>query len=443
MDSLIAFHECRTIAMRGSTPFVSDPLKKPFHLAMMDVPGLLYTTLLKAGDTLVAGHLEVSNGRQVHLIFMAHNPTLAKQSPGTLHLLLLCRRLLADGYELFDLTPGAGGYKAELSNDADEVHVLTVYGSPVRRREGDAAARVAKATKNVLARYGKHSGDAVRWRRQAQELGVSGLTAAAATRLTRWMRPRRHDVRIYRLDLSDRRVSQPLTASASASDSRLPDSQPPILRDAFAHLVAYRRPAGGPTRSAFLERALERFHDGLHAYSALQRERLAFLGWLAEPGSAKSPSDDLDGFELPADSALLMFATPLGGQASIARAGLAAMIRDAASVPSTRGIYAAVADGDHAARRLLEQSGFIPQAHAEAHGAVAGDGRTSDGVGDGSANAEADDAGQRSAATAQVAPMARPHPNAPRPPRHQGAPKSSANVSAARAKSVITGADPS
>ncbi len=107
MDEISVLCDLRQGAVNDALPFTDDPLKRPLHLGLME-RGLLHATVLRAGSRMASVHLDLKNGREVLLYLLAHAPALARQSPGSLHILLLARQLADSGWARYDLSPGAG-----------------------------------------------------------------------------------------------------------------------------------------------------------------------------------------------------------------------------------------------------------------------------------------------------------------------------------------------
>jgi CelD/BcsL family acetyltransferase involved in cellulose biosynthesis len=181
LDHLIRFHDCRQLAARGSAPFRNDPQKRPFHLALMNAPGLLHVTALWAGDTLASAQLNLIRNKEVQLFLIAHNPALERISPGKLHIHLLACMLKQEGYEQLDLTPGGEEYKDRFANASDTVHTLTCFPTPARRMVGVASAVVEEVVRTVLAGLNIKPARALSLVRRVQSLGLAGTGRAPLT----------------------------------------------------------------------------------------------------------------------------------------------------------------------------------------------------------------------------------------------------------------------
>lgn len=65
-DQIIAYYDFRQGAVNNSVYFQTDPFRKQFYLALIDIPDLLHVTVLKVGDRVVAAHLGLKNGQQCY-----------------------------------------------------------------------------------------------------------------------------------------------------------------------------------------------------------------------------------------------------------------------------------------------------------------------------------------------------------------------------------------
>ena len=347
LDTVIPYYDARRMAVNGSAPFRNDPLKRAFHLAMMDVPGLLHVTVLRVGELVASAHVNVRWGDEVQVGLIAHNPELARQSPGKLHILMLSEMLLREGYARLDLTPGGESYKERFANDADEVYALTLFPSAAARRRAVVRANAEDAARRVLAACKISPARAEAVVESLRRRGPLGL-AARALSLARKRLGAPRVLHLYRLDLATRPPESP--------------PHPGFRRNAMEDLLNYQPEAGAPSRREFVSDALARIEAGQHAYTFAEAGRLLHVAWLAERPSQELLDETLPGFSFPPDAAL---ARGVHTFADARRRGLAmrclrTMVDDASKVPGTKGVYAAVPAGDEAARRLFEKAGFTP-----------------------------------------------------------------------------------
>ncbi len=126
LGDLITQCDFRKGAVYDNQLFSEDPSRKPFLEKLFQL-GLLHVTLLKLDQEIIASNVGVMGKRWVHLQGInTHSPFMAKHSPGILHFLMLGQLLEKEGFEVFDLTPGADPYKSSLANQYQIAYELTI-----------------------------------------------------------------------------------------------------------------------------------------------------------------------------------------------------------------------------------------------------------------------------------------------------------------------------
>jgi CelD/BcsL family acetyltransferase involved in cellulose biosynthesis len=334
-----ACYDLRLGAMHGSEPFAQDPLKRAFHLALMDEAGFLHVSILRVGSRLASMQINVCEGRQLHLNLIGYNPLLAKHSPGKFHIHLLSQMLIAEGYEELDLTPGGDPYKERFANCHDNAFVLSLHPTVTSRAKrflGSRADLLARKALSALQIHPAHARDTV------QSLGQSRV-AALIPRIRDQIVSQR-EKRLYVREIS--------------REMELPQNPAVFRRDAIEDLLAYR--ADGLSRKRFLLDALNRLEEGQHLYSCVRARRLLFTGWLMERPSEVFVSRALPGINLLAGDALIMglCSCTRDDEFELASECLQSMIADLAAAKDIR--RAIVAD-EQAETPLLEKAGFIWQ----------------------------------------------------------------------------------
>ncbi|WP_081169891.1 GNAT family N-acetyltransferase [Niastella populi] len=125
-DELALQSDFRKGAMYNKLAFKNDPVRKNFLLALFE-QNLLHVTVLKTNDKIIAANVSIGTNKQLHLqginCFAA---ALARHSPGIIHFLMLGKLLAEEGVEVFDLTPGADGYKEILATDHSVAYTLSI-----------------------------------------------------------------------------------------------------------------------------------------------------------------------------------------------------------------------------------------------------------------------------------------------------------------------------
>lgn len=257
--------DVRQGAAHGSLPFRSDPDKHALYRAMQSQPGLLHSTVLLAGERVVAAHIGAQARRSVHLGLITHDPSFGAYSPGKLLLLQLARMLHQQGFEWFDLTPG-GAYKDRLASNYDRVAVVEIFfsrGKYVRHRtRRTAVAALRKAEKwtgkdlvGISSRVMAHGVRALR--RPGHAIRV------AAAMSGRWVRAL-DEFRYYEWD-----AARPVRVDYHV---RLRVNE---IKD-----FLYYAGGTGSDLTTFLATTVERLEDGQLAWTAVGEEQLLHYGWL-------------------------------------------------------------------------------------------------------------------------------------------------------------------
>jgi CelD/BcsL family acetyltransferase involved in cellulose biosynthesis/RimJ/RimL family protein N-acetyltransferase len=340
LPAIIAQCDFRQGAVNNSFPFKKDPLKKPFHIALMRKPDLLHVTVLKIGDELVAANLNLQDKKTVHTGVLTHSPIYARYRPGTLHLLLLGMDLAKEGFSLLDLTPGGGDWKERFATEHDVVHQLTIYGSVKAVTAASLYRKLRKTVKqglniiNVTPNMLKATAHKLK-RIKTRHLPVKVIGGI-------------HDdaeLRIYRYNANE-----------------VKDLPHPNLmeKNNLADLLVFEPTQIWQTCQDFLRYALNHLEEGHHIYTRTENGRLVHYGWLiAEQESAKFFEVDQQ-FRFPKGSALLLdfWTHPEVREKGLYRAAIEQMLHDAAVSPGVQYIYIAVLADDTPSRDVLETLGF-------------------------------------------------------------------------------------
>ncbi len=344
-DTIIHYYDFRQEAMYGLSPFRHDDLKKEYTLARMSSgTARPHATVLTVGDQIASAHLGACTDKEVHLGILAHNPFLAKHSPGKFHLLFLARMLREQGYERLDLTPGDSSYKENFANDCDEVQTLTLFLSPAQRTKAVVRERVVGAVAGGLRTCRVEPG-----RVRALVHHLTGAhpvhTPSRVLRRARQWLGRQQELRIYSLETA-----------------RVPDvhEATQVRRDAVGDLLDYQAAEPRPSRQRFLSAALARLENGLHVYTFAENGRLQHFGWLVEAAEQFVLDEEMQDFRFPAHSAYLFdfHTAPEARGRGLFGQSLRAMLRDAAHLPETEKIYISVPADNGPARHVIEKAGF-------------------------------------------------------------------------------------
>lgn len=193
LPQIIEQYDLRQAVTHRAVPFRDDSRKEAFHLALASHEGLLHSTVLTLDGRIVAAHVGVRSGREVHVGVICHAPEMARNSPGKLHLLLLAEQLLEDGVDTLDLTLGDDAWKERFADAHDAVFDCALYSSPSRAMAVRARSKLRRMTRYFLG--GWLGLDLDRWRLHLSkgsdrggDLGTSDVSALGS-RLRVYWRP--------------------------------------------------------------------------------------------------------------------------------------------------------------------------------------------------------------------------------------------------------------
>ncbi|WP_332879720.1 GNAT family N-acetyltransferase [Massilia sp. S19_KUP03_FR1] len=179
-DDLCFQYDFRQAAHFWNTPFISDPAKKKFYLALYK-KGLLHVSILRVDKQVAASHIGLlTQGRAVHLSITTYNPELALHSPGNLLLAMLGLTMSQEGVPVLDLTPGGDKYKEHFATEYDVVSELTIYCDSRRRFRKELFASLVRFAKKTLQKSGCRAVDFSAAVRRLQCVRLHGLVSVAA-----------------------------------------------------------------------------------------------------------------------------------------------------------------------------------------------------------------------------------------------------------------------
>lgn len=343
LGQIIDFCDFRQGAINASRPFRDDPLKRDFHLAMLDTEELLDVTLLVAGETFVSAQLNWRNGPHTVLGLLSHTPFLAKFSPGTLHLLLAARQAADEGRTAFDLTP-FGEYKDRFATSFDDAHHLVVHFA--RREQVAATVRrgAASAAKRALGTFGMDAATARDRVRRVSSLHPGEVPAKLARRMGRWASTL-DELRVYVFDVA----AQPLPPNPALM----------ARDDVHALLAADAAHEQHADVYALLGACLRRLERDEHVYTRVEDGVLAHRGWMIDEQKRAHLSEvDMEYAPGPGSVTLYDFYThPAYRGRGLYRSALAQMLHDAHAAGRTSAHITVMAD-NAASRKVIESLGF-------------------------------------------------------------------------------------
>lgn len=333
LDQTIAAYDLRHTALHDIAPFGHDPAKREFHHRLIDAGNLMHATITTAGDTFVALYLGIITRREFQLGITVHNPWLSKHSPSKIHLLLLARLLLHEGYDTIDLTPGDDAYKQRSANDHDTVHKLSVYAGESGFSLGQFKCCTRETARAFLKNRDWSTADAKNLVKQCVTLARPGKWLPVV-RQTRTRLLSTISSAVYRIDP---------TTLRSALNRNTPHlhNAPCVQRDDQAALLLGQLPPPHLTMRQLASMALNRFEAGMHLYSITEQQTLCSLGWFASRPDEALAQTLLPDFALPPDSAVIcdVHTFEAHRRRGHARAIISAMLHDAADDTAIQNIF--------------------------------------------------------------------------------------------------------
>ncbi len=344
IDTIGRFYDSRHLAVNRKAPFEQDPCKKPFHLAMMKVPGLLHLSVLTAGSELASVHIDMPANKKISTGLIAHNPWMANDSPGKLHLLLLAQDLMTQGYQELDLTPGGDPYKERFANAGDTVQSLAVFASPLQRWKTALTFDIQDGIKRLLIKLGVRPSRIGGRIEELKRLGPIGVAARLLRRTKAWAWSRRQ-TEFY---------------GNSVGSTSLADAADTIHRDALDDLLLYRDIPSGASRCQFMAEAMRRVEQGQHLYSHVVDGRLQSCIWVIEEPSEETLRQVVPGLSLPPKSALVLDSQVFfeSSADNVGSMCLEAILRDLSQAKEIDAVFVAVPSPDQAWRSAAERANF-------------------------------------------------------------------------------------
>jgi CelD/BcsL family acetyltransferase involved in cellulose biosynthesis/RimJ/RimL family protein N-acetyltransferase len=340
IEDFVAFYDFRQSAVNHTMPFREDPLKRPFHRALLAAaPSDIHLTVTYLDGRLIAALWATISGKTLHIGIPVHSPLLAEHSPGKLHIMQLSEFMTSDAMDVLDLTPGKDPWKEGFANAHDEVAEALIYRSAVARGLADAKDWLRAVIKRCVAAAGVEP--------QAVRKTVVAVQRARASVLVRRARQwigALHELRIYR---GNREFSGRFTC-----DER-------VATNAIADLLLIEARSSWD-RDAFLAEALERLKRGESVYTICVDGRLAHYGWMVRNQTEPFFSEVQQSITLPPGSVSLydFYTHPAFRGRGLYRATMSHMLQAAFVDEATQYAYVSVLADNPASRHVIEGLGF-------------------------------------------------------------------------------------
>ncbi|MFN7926624.1 MAG: GNAT family N-acetyltransferase [Blastocatellia bacterium] len=342
-DEIIAYTDLRQGAVHDVLPFRADPLKKPFHLALLQHPDVVHITVMRVGDKVVAAHFGIRQRHEVTLWLFAHSPFLALHSPGKFHLLFLGELLAQQGITNFDLTPGGDPWKERFATEHDQVHTLRIVFS-----SGNNQLRKRKTQERLEAIA----------KRGFQVVGITPHQVRSLIGKLRRLKPASIPQKLLRKvwEKTEFRVY----VYAPSDVKRLPRPQL-MVRDDVRALIAFTPMTDYQTQQGFIERALHQLESDQHCYTLVENYCLIHYGWLGLRQQKARLSEVGQEYVFPEpDNAVLydFFTHPQARGRGLYQQALYQILHDVAEMPDIKKIYIMVLADNAPSRHVIEKVGF-------------------------------------------------------------------------------------
>jgi len=241
---------------------------------------------------------------------------------------------------------GQEAYKQQLANTSDRVHTLHVDRSKLASACTRLRIRTGATSKRVL------TGVLERWKVDPQRARLKTKSMLRTDYLAHglfrdtfaWLRSRRHDG-IYCRE-PDRSLRRELPSG--------------IQHNSIGDLLTYVPQPVGPTRQEFLADAQERLEHGQHAFTHVDRGRLALVVWLARTAGLKDslcenfPAD----LESSAIGQLQLLRNRLDDEYGVAKSALKAMLQEASQMAGVKLVYLMFGEHRPDVIRAINDLGF-------------------------------------------------------------------------------------
>jgi len=345
-DQIERLEKLRLSATHGVPP-ERDPDKKLFFRDLY-LTGLLYGTLLKVGDEIASGHLDLFNRDSCLLGMTAFSPYFARFSPNKFHISFLALKLHSMGVRTLDLTPG-GTYKDRYANSYEDLYSITVFFNSaayykfISKRKAVSFGRKVVENSGISEEKSRKLID-----RTLHSLRHSGI-GEIRSKLLKRLRPQRkapNEMRIYAMP---------------AEVARSLDNSLSMKIDCIDDLLLYEPAESWQlTRSDFHRMAIERLGKNNRVFTKVENGKLIHCGWLVERQERSFITEVGQYFDLPKNSAVLFdfFTHPVARGRGIYKASMYQMLNYAAKLAGTEQIYICVLADNIPSRRAIESVGF-------------------------------------------------------------------------------------
>ncbi len=264
LEDCAVYHDVWQGAMNDCYPFYDDIYKVDFHVRLFEkFPQQLHVTVMLLDQNPIALHIGYVQGKEILYSINAHNPIYHKYSLGKLLLLRLTEKMLQEGFENFDLSPGSDGWKRDFSSGRTVAYQAFIHKNPTQKR--------LSLYRRQLGKLLKHN---------ASKIGINLAKCLAVLRYlprlcrSNWLK------RAILLLIQKTKFSVYQLRKDNYSD--VIDSQFEFKRDDLGDLLQFQGGKGRSSKQQFLAEALRRLGNGEHLYTYAEKGHLLCYGWLVE-----------------------------------------------------------------------------------------------------------------------------------------------------------------
>ena len=353
-DQLVDFCEFRNGARYECLPFREDPYKREFYLRLVDAPEIIHTSVLWAGNTLLAANIGGREDTSVQIGLVTQSPFVSKYSPGKLLFLLLGRELGNAGFRELDLTPSEDlNYKERFADHFDTVHTGTIFFHERAARLYDRKRQAVRALKSCLGILRLTPGT-IRLRlgelkRKLRARAPHVMVLHTVTWVLRqlWSRSR---LNIYQM---------------GSEDAARIEGSPLFNRDSLKDLLQYEPSSPArPSKFEFLREAFTRLEAGGHVFTLAKGGQLLHFAWVS-PVTGPIETELGRPLELPPDSVLLWddYTHPTLAHEELYLSSLGTRLQEAGPMAIGDGrIFISLPHKHQAACQAMDRVGFQPHA---------------------------------------------------------------------------------
>jgi CelD/BcsL family acetyltransferase involved in cellulose biosynthesis/RimJ/RimL family protein N-acetyltransferase len=340
----------RLSALHNVLPAI-DPNRKAFHKALMQIPGMMYASLLRVGDRIASAKFSLRNRNEMLLSITSMSPFLAHQSPSKIHLLMLGKEFAKEEIPVFDLSPGSG-YKERFATHSEDAYSLEIFFNKTEMQIHRSRSRAVGTIRQTLERMHLTKNRVFqileRVQHKLKRVKYHTIPRTILKNVAHTIYQKK-ECRIYSIDLSS------VVKSAEV---------PTMKVDSISDLLKYNPSEGWQmTTSQFHQVCLDRFEEGNHAYTYVENGELLHYGWLVRNQKTSNVYEVQQSFELPENSAVLFdyYTNPSARGRGLYRKSLLQGISDAAKIPGIKQVYIGVMADNGPSRHVIEKLGFVYQ----------------------------------------------------------------------------------